>query len=269
MSFAQMGFSMLERGLTNLSNTYGSGREARDAEYESQNIAQIHSMENQRANEAALLRQKMSMAKELGIHPSVLLGASPSSTQMVGTISGGTPSTQNYYSPQREKATASQEAQEALALENQKLHNDYLKLQISDYEASIAARSNKNSSPVPPFVMKPSEITMGSGGVTAGTHPAMVNVEMPGGEKLNIPDQNIIETGEVLPVVMQLSGATGIPVDTLYTLASLGLLVIPGGMAVRGAYTGYKAYKAYKAAGPAAAEAARQARRLMMKKGGR
>jgi len=257
---SDMGQSFISRGFSDLNEAFGTGDRRREAEYRDKLAYDSKVMELQQKD----IKGKIALAKSLGIHPSVMLGSSAASAQLVGSMSTSGPS--NFeYSPSPAKATEAQAASEALSLENQKLQNDYLKLQINDYQASIVARQNKNASPVSPIVMQPSEITMGSNGVTAGTHPSMVNIEMPGGERLNIPDQNLIETGEVLPIVMQMSNATGIPVNTLYTLASLGLLAIPFGGAVRGAYGGYRAYKAAKAAKSAAGEAARLARRAKMK----
>lgn len=243
MMGAQVGGSMLERLFTNWSETDGTGRRLRAREA-SEDLGHNRQL---MAQQLDYTRAQVGMARDLGIHPSVILGSGASTPQIVGRSHVPSQPSQQYgYGGQSvsdaDKVRAEKVADQQIRLGELRIQSEELGIarQQEDLDAMRVARTQD---PVPPVNITPSEITAGAGGETAGRHHAFNVVQMPDGTKARVPNTDVMESGELMPILSMVSDNTGIPLNTLQTLVSYGLLVVPGAMGLRtgiGIYRGYR-----------------------------
>lgn len=216
---SEFGFGTL---VTNLSNYMGTGHSVRQQERDEQ-------MSDYKQREREGIQARVEGAKAAGIHPLVAMGfqAGPGPSTVVGGVreasnmgmenlgnepapsSPSAPASTNTEAETRilEATARTREAEAELAEIN--AHNAMRALAnqpgqaigvldgpptASSLTSPLNLSPNKGAATLKPGIkLKPDEVTMGKGGVTAGTHQAGSQIELPNGETWRIPSSMVSE----------------------------------------------------------------------------
>lgn len=255
------------------------------------------------------LRQRIDIAREMGIHPSVLLGAGASSFSMPVSYDGGgggsSVSFRTEHGANEVQLTPNQQLMEDSNVRISQANADLAESQAALSFLDLQSRLNPISKPVDRVgaaavadvaaasglplgsvgfgqehggsvvLIQPDKVTAPSPynyGKTAGTHPLYTETVGLDGKRVVVPNPDLNLDPEQLGDVVTLAGNLKIDIGTAMALYAAGMMWPVAAGAGGIAYGGYKAYKAIKAARSLKAlkqNLARQERLAKMKKGGK
>lgn len=194
MSFAAFGMGMLGKLATNLSDTYGSGEKLRETQRKEN---QADYLERERLG----IVSRVEGAKAAGLHPLVALGyqggnsptsvigsSEPPVVQMEGRREERDPNIDRYNAARARLAEAeATKAERDLAASNRALVTQPGQpIGVLPTSPRNLSKSGKVKAGVK---VVPDEVVSGVGGITAGTHPGMSEVESPGVPGFRLPSQ--------------------------------------------------------------------------------
>lgn len=213
MSWAALGMQAADRLIGNLSDTYGTGKGLRDEKREEE-------MGDYLERERRGIQARVEGAKAAGLHPLVALGyqSGPGPSSVVGggglggTYSGGGDSGTLESPPPKAELTEDQDRMNKARVREAEANAELAEINAHNAMRALATQPGQPigtmvgpsstsavTSPLnlvkdapgaalkPGIKLKPDEVTMGKGGVTAGTHQAGTAIELPNGETWRIP----------------------------------------------------------------------------------